>query len=91
MRIGETKSIGAILIWYPRKKREAIRKALLLLAKAKFLKLKSYPYGSCEVEKLRNIPPQLKWKEAKQIARNPWMLWFKFPEDTLKEQTNEKS
>jgi hypothetical protein len=90
MQIHETKTMGAILIWYPNKKRESIRKALIVLGKAGFLKLKDYPFGSCEIEKLKEIPRKLTWKDARRIARQPWYLWFKYPEYIL-ETENEKN
>lgn len=80
MRINEQKSVGSILIWYPLKKRESINKSIKLLVKAGFLKSLYEASGRPDIVKIKNIPPGLTTKDARMIAKNPWFLWFKFPE-----------
>jgi hypothetical protein len=80
MSINQEKNLNIFLMIYPNKKRERVNKSIWLLRKAGFVYFDMAKDGSPLIVKLKNIPVSLSKKEANRISKQPWYLWFKYPE-----------
>jgi hypothetical protein len=85
MKINQERDVKIFLTIYPNKKRERVNKSIWLLKKAGFVSFTMATDGSPIIVKLKNIPVSLSKKEATRISKQPWYLWFKYPEG---EETN---
>jgi len=80
MTINQEKTLMFFLLACPNRNREKINKSIWLLTVAGFIGIDMTPDGSPTIIKLKNIPISLTRKEAHIISKQPWYLWFKYPE-----------